>query len=165
MSEPAPESKRDNAGVKVPPPLIYIGTLAAALVIDLVLGGPTFSGLGVPGIVRIASGVALFLAGMFVAGAGVARFRDARTEIRPWLASTALVTTGIYRFTRNPMYLGLTLSYAGLSLLADSVLALACLIPLLVVIIYAVIRREEHYLEVTFGEEYRAYKRKVRRWL
>src|SRR5262245_17346932 len=165
MREPHRGSRMDNAGVKIPPPVIYLGTLMAALALDLFFRGPTFEELSVPRLVRIAVGVALFLAGMFLAGAGVSRFRDAGTEVRPWLASTALVTGGVYRYTRNPMYLGLALAYAGLSLLADSVIALAALVPLLAVITYAVIRREEHYLEVTFGATYRDYKKTVRRWI
>ena len=166
MSEPAPESENDNAGVRVPPPLIYIAVLAFALVFDLAIGGPRIgTPLGIPNIVRIAAGVALFLIGMLLGGRGLALFRLAGTEVRPWMPSTALVTSGIYRFTRNPMYLGLTLCYAGLSLLADSAIALLCLIPLLVIITYGVIKREEHYLEVKFGEDYREYKGKVRRWI
>jgi len=94
-----------------------------------------------------------------------AQFRMANTDVRPWKPSTALVTTGIYRYTRNPMYAGLTLIFLGVALLADSVITLALLPPLLVVIATAVIRREEHYLEITFGEEYRQYKRRVRRWI
>jgi protein-S-isoprenylcysteine O-methyltransferase Ste14 len=168
MSEPAPESENDNdnAGVRVAPPLIYIGVLALALVIDLAVGGPRIGApLGIPHIARITAGVAFFLIGMLLTGRGLALFRLAGTEVRPWMPSTTLVTSGIYRFTRNPMYLGLTLSYAGLSLLADSAIALLCLIPLLVIITYGVIKREERYLEVKFGEGYRKYKRKVRRWI
>ncbi len=168
MSEPAPEDKevKDNAGVKVAPPLIYLVTLAVALAVDLAVDGPRFTAMaGLPSVARIVAGVALFLIGMFLAGAGVARFRSAGTEVRPWRASTTLVTSGVYRFTRNPMYLGMSLSYAGLCLLANSVLALVFLVPLVIIVTYAVIKREEHYLEVTFGAEYRAYKRRVRRWI
>ena len=168
MSEPAPEDKnvKENAGVRIPPPAIYLGVLALALAIDLAVGGPSFSAaIGLAGVIRTVIGVALFLGGMFVAAAGVSRFNAAGTEVRPWLPSTTLVTSGIYRYTRNPMYLGLAISYAGLSLLADSIIALAFLVPLVIVITYAVIRREEHYLEVRFGDDYRAYMRRVRRWI
>jgi protein-S-isoprenylcysteine O-methyltransferase Ste14 len=162
MSQPPPDTEQHNAGVIAPPPLIYVGFLALALAADAIFGGP---GLGIPAETRwIAGGVLLLLGLVLVIIAG-GRFRSAGTQIAPWLPSTALVTTGIYRFTRNPMYIGMALIYAGLSMIADSVVALVCLIPLLAVINYGVIRREERYLEVTFGEPYRAYKRNVRRWI
>lgn len=162
MSQPAPDAEKDHAGVIIPPPLIFVGVLAAALAIDLFAGGP---GLGVPYMLRYAAGGALFAAGLLLILTAASGFRSAGTEVRPWKASTALVTSGLYRFSRNPMYLGMALIYAGLSLFADSVIALACIVPLLAIITYGVIKREEHYLEVKFGEEYRRYKSKVRRWL
>ncbi len=165
MSEPAPELEKGNAGVRVPPPLIYLGFFIAALAVDVAFAGPGFASIGLSANARIGLGVVLFLVGMAVGAAGVSKFRSAGTEVRPWMPSTVLVATGVYRFTRNPMYLGMALAYAGLSFLGDSIIALACLIPLLVVVTYAVIKREERYLEVTFGEPYRAYKRRVRRWV
>ena len=162
MSEPVLEPERDHAGVVVPPPLIYAGTLALALGIDLLADGP---GFGLPRLPGIAAGAVFFLLGLAVTLAAGYRFTSVGTEIRPWKPSTVLVTEGLYRYTRNPMYLGMALIYAGFSLFADSVIALAFLIPLLAVITYTVIKREEHYLEVTFGEAYRHYKTEVRRWL
>jgi protein-S-isoprenylcysteine O-methyltransferase Ste14 len=162
MSEPAPEVERDHAGIIVPPPLIYAGTLAVALGIDALIDGP---GLGLPDTLRYIAGVVLFLLGLLLPLAASVRFRLAGTNVRPWMPSTALVTTGLYSYTRNPMYVGMTLIYVGLALFADSAIGLAFLIPLLLVITYAVIKREEHYLEVKFGEEYRRYKERVRRWI
>ena len=165
MSEPAPELEKGNAGVRVPPPIIYFGFFIAALAVDVAFAGPSFASIGLSDNARIGLGVVLFLVGMAVGATGISRFRSAGTEVRPWMPSTVLVTSGVYRFTRNPMYLGMALAYAGLSFLADSVIALVCLLPLLVIVTYAVIKREEHYLEVTFGEPYRAYKLQVRRWV
>lgn len=162
MSEPINESEKDNAGVIAPPPLIYAGALAAALALDALLQGP---GLMLPAMARQIAGAVLILAGFAIPIAAITRFRAAGTEVPPWRPSTALVTSGIYRLTRNPMYLGMTLIYAGLALLADSVIAFAVLLPLLWTVTNGVIKREEHYLEVKFGEPYRAYKRQVRRWL
>jgi protein-S-isoprenylcysteine O-methyltransferase Ste14 len=168
MSEPAPEpeAEKDHADVRVPPPLIYIGMLALALGLDLAVDGPRLTAtVGLPESSRYIAGFALFVIGLALPISAVTLFRSAGTEVRPWKPSTALVTTGIYRFTRNPMYLGMAFVYAGLSVLADSAIALIALAPLLVIVTYAVIKREEHYLEVTFGEPYRVYKRKVRRWI
>ena len=93
------------------------------------------------------------------------RFRRAGTAVEPWRTSTALVTNGVYRFTRNPMYLAMALLYLGAALAADSVLALVLLPPLLVLVRVGVISREERYLERRFGDEYRRYRSSVRRWL
>lgn len=92
-------------------------------------------------------------------------FRRAETPIVPFEKSTALVTGGFYRFTRNPMYLGMVLLLAGTAILFGSLGALLPM-PFFVWAITAnFIRGEERFLEEIFGEEYRAYKIKVRRWL
>ncbi len=79
--------------------------------------------------------------------------------------SSALVTSGPYRFTRNPMYLGMASLYAGIALAFGLLWSLALLLVVLVVIDRGVIAREERYLERRFGDEYRLYKQQVRRWL
>jgi protein-S-isoprenylcysteine O-methyltransferase Ste14 len=162
MNEPAPDQEKKHAGVTVPPPLIYAGVLALGLIVDYVVDGP---GTGIPWTPRVVLGGALFAVGLAVPLVASAQFRVAETDVRPWKPSSTLVTTGIYRYTRNPMYVGMTLIFAALALLADSVIALVLLPPLLVLITVAVIRREEHYLEITFGEDYRRYKQSVRRWI
>ncbi len=78
---------------------------------------------------------------------------------------TRIITTGPYRFSRNPSYVSLTMLYLGIAIAADSVWVLAGLIPTLVVMHYGVILREEEYLEAKFGQEYLRYKRSVPRWL
>ena len=151
----------DNAGVIAPPPLIFIGVLAIALAIDWLVAGPS---LGMSyGLRMLTATILLIPAGvlLFAAGAG---FSSAKTNIPPWKPSTALVTSGIYGYTRNPMYLGMALAYAALSVFADSVVALAGLPVALAVMHYGVIAREERYLEEKFGESYREYRRRVRRW-
>jgi protein-S-isoprenylcysteine O-methyltransferase Ste14 len=92
-------------------------------------------------------------------------FQRAGTRAEPWKPSTAVVTTGVYRITRNPMYLAMALLYAAASLVLDSGISLCLLAPLLVLVRKGVIEREERYLEHKFGEDYRAYKRTVRRWI
>jgi protein-S-isoprenylcysteine O-methyltransferase Ste14 len=93
------------------------------------------------------------------------RFRSARTSMVPMRPSTALVTSGPYRVTRNPMYVGMAFLYAGLALLLGVIWSLAFLPAVLLMVDRFVIAREERYLEARFGEEYRAYKGRVRRWL
>lgn len=92
-------------------------------------------------------------------------FLRARTSPLPMRPATALVRSGPYRWTRNPMYLGLLLLYLGAALLFDVPWALL-LSPLVVLLVgRLVIRREEKYLEERFGEEYRRYMGQVRRWI
>jgi protein-S-isoprenylcysteine O-methyltransferase Ste14 len=166
MTQPAPEAEPDLPGVIAPPPLIYAAMLALALGADFIVGGPSIDELlGLPDQAVAFVGAVLFGAGIALPVAAIFRFRAAGTEVIPYRPASALVTTGVYRFTRNPMYLGMTLVYAGLSLIADSVIALAGLVPLIIIVTYGVIQREERYLDRTFGQSYRAYRSKVRRWI
>jgi protein-S-isoprenylcysteine O-methyltransferase Ste14 len=162
MTQTGTSSHPDNAGVIAPPPLIFVGVLAIALAIDWLIGGPRLglsfgSRMLIATILLIPGGALLFAAG--------ARFNAAKTNIPPWKPSTALVTGGVYRYTRNPMYLGMALVYIALSLFADSAVALAGLPVALLVMQYWVILREERYMEAKFGEAYRRYTQQVRRWL
>nr|MBA2578847.1 isoprenylcysteine carboxylmethyltransferase family protein [Euzebyaceae bacterium] len=79
--------------------------------------------------------------------------------------TTALVAAGPYRFTRNPMYLGLSAGTAGVALITGNPWVLALLVPAVGVADAAFIRPEERYLERTFGDAYRAYRTRVRRWI
>jgi protein-S-isoprenylcysteine O-methyltransferase Ste14 len=89
----------------------------------------------------------------------------AGTDPRPSRPSTAIVTSGPFRFTRNPMYVGLALLTAALGILLDTWWPILLLVPALVFIRVAVIAREEAYLRRRFGAEYEAYMRQVRRWI
>jgi protein-S-isoprenylcysteine O-methyltransferase Ste14 len=89
----------------------------------------------------------------------------AGTNIDPTLPTTAVVASGPFHFSRNPLYVALTLVYLGLTLLANTQWGLVMLVPLLFVMHRGVVLREERYLEQKFGETYRAYRRKVRRYL
>ncbi len=96
---------------------------------------------------------------------GVRVLRRAGTTVRPDKPSEKLVTSGPFRFSRNPLYLALTLIYAGVAIAANSGWALLLLIPVILIMGRFVIGREEAYLARTFGEEYERYKGAVRRWL
>jgi protein-S-isoprenylcysteine O-methyltransferase Ste14 len=117
------------------------------------------------GAARYLAGAALAAAGFVMIGMGTRRFQAAGTNVPPNLPTTALVVDGIYRLTRNPLYLGLTLIYLGLGVAAGSFWAIGLVVALLWVIHTGVIAREEHYLERKFGDAYRAYKARVRRWV
>lgn len=152
----------DNAQVRFPPPLVYVGMLLTGFVIGHLLGDPT-TGLGV--VTASVLGALLAVIGLVVMFSGVLLFRRVGNNLEPWRPATMVVTTGIYTFTRNPMYLGMALIFAGLALVYDSLAALMLLPVVIIIIQTQVIAREEKYLETKFGDEYRAYKNKVRRWI
>jgi len=152
----------DSAKVSFPPPFLFLGTLLLGLAAER-LTGPLTLGLGRTAGILIGGG--LFAAGFALDLLAVGLFRRAETRPEPWQPSTRIVAGGIYGRTRNPMYLGMALLYAGLAILFDGPIALLLLPAVLVVIQTQVIAREERYLEDKFGEEYRSYKSRVRRWL
>jgi protein-S-isoprenylcysteine O-methyltransferase Ste14 len=152
-------AERDAPGVIAPPPLIYLAGLAVGFGLEALL--PSAS---VPVALQWA-GCALIVAGVFLAGSFVAAFRRAHTNVDPGKPTTTIVTSGPYRLTRNPGYLGMALAYTGIALLSGALWPLLSLIPVLLIIDRAVIAREERYLEAKFGSEYVAYKARVRRWL
>jgi protein-S-isoprenylcysteine O-methyltransferase Ste14 len=152
---------RDNPGVVVPPPLIFAAFLGVGLGLDfLVFRVPT----GLPAAARYGIAAVLAVAALSLGFGALFRFRRAGTNPEPWRPTTAIVTEGAYRFTRNPMYLGMALLYAAIAVATDSLVALVLIVPLLVVIRYGVIAREERYLTAKFGDEYRRYQASVRRW-
>ena len=162
MSEPSSTAtpERDVAGVPFPPPLAYIGGLLAGLVLELIWP------IEDPGtIVRVVVGIAGFALWLVLDGNAMQRFRQAGTNMIPFKPSTALVTSGVYRFTRNPMYLGMAAFYIGIAVAAGWIWALFLLPLVLIAIDRLVIAREEPYLERKFGQEYVEYKKRVRRWI
>lgn len=108
--------------------------------------------------------VPLFV-GITIAAAAARMFDRIGTPIRPFERSTALVTRGLYRYTRNPMYLGLTLILIGVWLLLGTASALVPIAVFVWIIQEGFIRGEERFLDEIFGEEYRGYKSRVRRWI
>lgn len=152
----------DSANVRFPPPFIYLIGLAAGILAGRALDMPRFS-LEPDMQKTIAAVVAL--AGAFLTLSGAQLFARHGTAIIPHKPAAHLVTTGVYRWTRNPMYLGMAVLYCGLTLVFDSILAL-CFLPIILLIIQVqVIAREEAYLDRRFGPEYRSYKARVRRWI
>lgn len=146
-------------GPYVPPPVIYLAMLLASLALERWRPLPFPDRRW-----ALAVGIAFALPGV-VALAAVLRFRRARTSPFPWQSANALVTDGPYRFSRNPMYLGfasLVLAAAGFTGSLWPAITLPVAIALIVVL---AIRPEERYLEGRFGDAYRDYCARVRRWL
>jgi len=154
---------RDTAGVIAPPPLIGAIAVALGLLLDRLLPAYVlWALLSVP--LRVIACVVLMGGGAALALAAERRFHGAGTEVKPWKPSTALVTGGIFRYLRNPMYVGATMLLAGFSIGFASDWTLVMTIVFVLVIHFGVVRREERYLEAKFGDAYRAYKAQTPRY-
>lgn len=153
-------NRPDVAGVIAPPPLIVGGFLLLGGVVHwFVPVGVTAAPAG-----RIV-GMALVALALPLAAVAIHGMIRAKTHFDPYKPSTSLLTGGIYGFSRNPMYVALLMLAAGIALLCNSAWMLAGLIPAALLLRFGVIAREERYLERRFGDEYRRYLARVRRWL
>lgn len=149
-----------HTGVVMPPPLIYLVAFALVLVLDwswpvAILGRPAAAWIG----------IAVLILGVAINGWGVYTMYRARTAIHPGHPANRLVTSGPFRYSRNPLYVGLNLVFLGLVLVVDSLWGLPVFLATVLVMHYGVIRREERHLEAAFGDEFRAYRARVRRYL
>jgi protein-S-isoprenylcysteine O-methyltransferase Ste14 len=151
---------RDTPGIVAPPPLVYIAALAIGFGLDAVLPPASFSSA-----LRAALGGPLLALGLGFMAWFLVAFRRRGTPVDPYKASTAVVTDGPYRLSRNPGYLGMTLVSAGIAVLGNAPWALLPLPVAILVIDRGVIAREERYLERRFGDEYLRYKAGTRRWI
>src|ERR687890_939592 len=149
---------QDNPGDRVPPPLTYLLTLLLGLVLDRRFHVPFLP----HGVARVLRGP-LVGGTMALAGCFVRTMRGADTALDVDKPVSSLVEDRPFRYSRNPGYLSLAMIYTGIATLRNA-LWVILLLPLLVVVTQReLIEREERYLECTFGEEYLAYKRRVRR--
>ena len=150
----------DTAQIIVLPPLVYGAAFIMGLLLHLVFPLhilPTTLARGI-GVVCVLVSLPLALATLRV-------LSRAHTPVDPMKPTTALVTEGPFRYSRNPIYLALTLLYLGVAFLVNALWILLLVVPVLLVIRYGVIAREEAYLTRKFGDAYRQYTAQVRRWL
>ena len=146
-----------NLGL-VRPPLIYLISLVSGTVVHLVVPLPFL-----PPTLAVQLGVPLVAVAIALFSYSVAKFRAAGTPVPARKPTTAIVRTGPYRFSRNPIYLAFSLFQLGIAIWVNSLWLLATLAPAVGLIHYVVIRRKEQYLERRFGARYLAYKASVRR--
>jgi len=153
-------SSVDNPGVVVRPPLLYGAAFLAVLVLRWFWPLPIVGHR-----MTLWSGLALMGLGIAIIVPGRRGLEAAGTNVNPALPTTAIVTSGPYRFSRNPLYVGVTLVYVGLTMLFNTWWGVFLLVPILLVMHCGVVLREERYLEQKFGETYRQYCSRVRRYL
>jgi protein-S-isoprenylcysteine O-methyltransferase Ste14 len=144
-----------------PPPVMYLGALLLGFVIHAITPIRIFP----------TSNAHVFVGGVLLAlGAAFARWsfltmRKYGTTADPTKPSTELATSGPFRLSRNPIYVAMTALYIGVALMANAAWPLILLGPLLLLMNWGVIRREERYLSERFGDAYAGYRSRVRRWL
>jgi protein-S-isoprenylcysteine O-methyltransferase Ste14 len=155
-----------TAGVIARPPLLFLAALLLGFVLDHLLPLP-FPVARIGSFHWISTIIAgsLILTGIAVFAAGVRNFSSAATPVQGTKPTRTLVTSEIHGWSRNPIYLGMFLVYGGIGLAVRSPWILILVLPLAVTIRYGVVAREEAYLERRFGDAYRDYKARVRRWL
>jgi protein-S-isoprenylcysteine O-methyltransferase Ste14 len=151
----------DRPNVVIPPPIPWALAILAGLVAGW-LYPLQFVPTSIP---RAWVGGGLFVLGVALAVWAIVTIRKAGTQFDVYKPTAAIVENGPYRFTRNPIYLGMFLGLAGIAIGFDDLWVLAMLVPFYFVIRHGVVAREEAYLERKFGTVYRSYKSRVRRWL
>lgn len=150
----------EHANIRIPPPLIVLGLVAAGFALDGRLVHPLLNPSYLP-----LAGLALICGGLSIGLMALRLFRRAGTAPEPWKASSNLVAEGIYRFTRNPMYLGMMFVAAGLALAGGGIWSAVSLAAIFALLDLYVVAREEAYLTRRFGPEYAGYQSRTRRWL
>jgi protein-S-isoprenylcysteine O-methyltransferase Ste14 len=159
-ASPATEIRReDSPGVVIVPPAVFLTCLVCGAALSLWEG---WYGWSLP---LIIAGLATGVAGFAFMGWGHGRFKSLGVNVKTSLPASQLVTKGAYGISRNPMYVGFVAILAGLGIANGSVPMLLSAVSMFVYLDWYVIPREEKYLARTFGDEYKAYCRKIRRWL
>ena len=156
------DNEKDGAAVRIAPPFVYLGgVIVGVLVHAFVMPLAIELSLGV----RIALAVAAGVAGLVLMGGAIKLFRRTGQDPKPWESTPEIISTGVYRYTRNPMYVGMALLQIALGVgLANWWIII--LVPVVLAIVYAIaVRHEEVYLERKYGDQYVHYKASVRRWL
>ena len=154
--------ERDGASVRIPPPVVYLVAVIVGGVVDRYL-------LSVPSVLpgRVRFGAAAVAAALGIGGmaAAIGLFKRTGQDAKPWEPTPEIISTGVYRVTRNPMYVGMALLQTGIGLAVESAWIIA-LVPVALAVVYATaVRHEETYLEGKFGAAYVRYKSSVRRWI
>ena len=146
------------------PPLILLIAIAVSVGLEMIV---PVAFLPAPGFASWSSwlGVALFVAGLWVSISGNREFVHSGTNVNPYRPALKLVTSGPYRFTRNPMYLGMVIAFAGIVLAFSLEMGIVVLVLFVLVLHYGVVVREERYLTRKFGTPYEEFLKRTRRWV
>jgi protein-S-isoprenylcysteine O-methyltransferase Ste14 len=160
MTESPSAIPADNAGVLVRPPLLYLAALLILLLLRWLWPLPIFDHAGI-----LWPGVALMVVSVAFGVWGRTTLARAGTSVNPGRPTTTIVASGPYRWSRNPLYVCLAFLFLGITLTLNTWWGILVLVPVLALMHFGVILREERYLDRKFGEIYRDYRSRVRRYL
>ncbi len=156
----ATRSDERGPGVKFPPPLVFL--------IGLLLGWGLQWAVPVPlaySALLYGVGVVLVLSGLCLVLVSAWQFKRAQTHIEPWKPTSAIVSSGVFAYSRNPIYIAFSMVALGLGAVFHNVWMMLSFVPSLSIVFFVAVRKEERYLEAKFGDAYLQYKASVRRWL
>ena len=153
------KEEADSPGVIALPPVIFVAAMVVGFAVEW-LSPSTFLASGS----RKVAGIVLLAAGVVMIGLGILQHRRSSNDPDPRNPDVTVMTSGIYRRTRNPIYIGYFMILAGIGVWANSLWVLSTVIPAYFVVRWGVVAREEAYLEAKFGQTYTDYKNSVRRW-
>jgi protein-S-isoprenylcysteine O-methyltransferase Ste14 len=156
------DDAKDGAAVRIPPPLVYLGAVIAGVLMHAFVAPLP---VGLPLVWRIIVGAAAALSSLAFMGFAIKLFRRTGQDPKPWATTPEIISTGVYRVTRNPMYVGMALLQIGIGAGLGNWWVIIAVPVVLVVVYLTAIRHEEAYLERKFGRAYSDYKVSVRRWL
>jgi len=153
-------AQSNDTRIRIFPPLVFMGGLGIGLLLQwlmpyalLPFGAPRWLG------------ALLLILGILLAAWGRNTMHQRNTSPNPALSAATLVTTGPFRFSRNPLYIASTLAYLGIVILTNALWTLVTLVPILLIVHYGIVRGEERYLQTQFGDAYREYCARVRRYI
>lgn len=151
---------KDGAAVRFPPPVVYVLAILAGIGLQALLPLRAEPGRSV----RLVLAVFALVLGVALMAGAIRLFRKTGQDPKPWVETPEIIRDGVYRFTRNPMYVSLALLQIALGLGVGNVW-IVLLAPMSCTVVYFIaIRPEEAYLATKFGDGYLDYKRSVRRW-
>ncbi len=156
----------DNPGVRIPPPILVVSILVVSLLVDYFIRKSILqAGFGGMSGAVVYGGAGLVIAGILLGIWCAVVYHKAKTSILPHTADSTLIKHGPFRFSRNPIYLGMVLIYMGICLVRNAPIALMLVVLVILVLRIYVIAKEEAYLTRRFGDAYGQYCKQVRRWL
>jgi len=155
------DATTDTANVRIRPPIAWTVAVIVGIALNWLLPLRFVPGALPAGWL----GATVFALALALFAWAIATITRAGSNVPTSLPTTTIVDIGPYRFTRNPIYLSMLLGLIGLAIAFNSLWLLLTLVPFALVIRYAVVAREEAYLERKFGDVYRRYRTRVRRWL
>ena len=151
----------DKPDVAIHPPTVFLAALIIGFIFRAFAGGR----LPLPDLVAEGVGGIILVAALMLIVSAVSAFAEAGEKLRPATPSNALLTEGVYQFTRNPMYLAMVLIGVGFGIATENLWIIIASIGAGAIINFLVFPHEEAYLERKFGVDYREFKERVRRWV